>query len=703
MKKIKKNEIMKDKELKTKKTRKVKRIKKQSLKKTLLIGMVSVAASVSILFGVTTGFTLYSNSYNNMTSLSDASSTAYNHYIQQAINSYKLKMEIIAQNTQITNENLPLDVRKNSMATLAKQYGFVEIIIADAQGNTTNNTEIIDCDYFQKALAGTTFVSSTFVTDSTTALLVSTRACNYYTGVVIGVLDMNTFSKMIDDVAIGKLGYGFIVDKDGKIIAHKDTANVNNFINYIDKEKQNSAYAGAASVVKNMIAGKTGNQIITLNGVQKCIAYEPIPDTDGWSIGVTADVNEMMSEFYKSIYNTLALMILFIILSCIAAYKVAGPIVQPIIKLVKRIELLAEGDLHTEVPVVNKNNEIGVLSQAFSNTINSLNNYIQEITAVLGNLSEGDCTVETNGDYKGDFIAIKVALNSIISNLNIWFADINQSADQVANGADQVSSGAQALSQGATQQASSIEELSASIAEIADQVNKNATNSAAANKISVEASAEVARGNEQMQQMIGAMAEISQSSKQIGKIIKTIEDIAFQTNILALNAAVEAARAGTAGKGFAVVADEVRNLAGKSAEAAKNTTVLIEGSIKAVENGTKIADKTGESLSVIIDSVKKTSDLIAEISKASNDQANSINQVTQGVDQISAVVQTNSATSEESAATSEELSGQAQVLKDTLSSLKLKKSSIKAESASIVSESKSSDFQPHFNSGTSKY
>jgi len=323
----------------------------------------------------------------------------------------------------------------------------------------------------------------------------------------------------------------------------------------------------------------------------------------------------------------------------------------------------------------------------------------------LDSLAEGDCTVETHEDYKGDFVTIKTALNTIVSNLNRMFSDINQSADQVASGADQVSSGAQALSQGATEQASSIEELSASITEIAGQVNQNATNSAAANKTSIEASAEVTHGNEQMQQMIGAMVEISDSSKQIGKIIKTIEDIAFQTNILALNAAVEAARAGTAGKGFAVVADEVRNLASKSAEAAKNTTVLIESSIKAVENGTKIADETGKSLSVIIEGVQKTSDLIAEISKSSNEQATAINQVTQGVDQISAVVQTNSATSEESAATSEELSGQAQVLKDTLAFFKLKEGSGSTQTApkSAKDSSQSGNFQSQFNVDDSKY
>jgi len=202
-------------------------------------------------------------------------------------------------------------------------------------------------------------------------------------------------------------------------------------------------------------------------------------------------------------------------------------------------------------------------------------------------------------------------------------------------------------------------------------VNRNASSASNANQLANAAYGEVKRGNESMQKMISAMTEISDSSSEIGKIIKTIEDIAFQTNILALNAAVEAARAGAAGKGFAVVADEVRNLASKSAEAAKNTTALIESSANSVKYGTEIANQTAQSLSEIIDGVSKTSDLIGEISRATNEQATSINQVTLGVDQISAVVQNNSATSEESAASSEELNNQAQMLKTLVGKFKI--------------------------------
>lgn len=280
--------------------------------------------------------------------------------------------------------------------------------------------------------------------------------------------------------------------------------------------------------------------------------------------------------------------------------------------------------------------------------------------------------MNAEAEYRGAFEQIGSSMKRITENLNTVMCEIRQSSDQVSSGSDQVSSGAQALSQGATEQASAVEELAATINEISTQVKETAENAVDAQKQMSTAEDETLTCNEQMREMILAMEEISHKSTEIGKIIKTIEDIAFQTNILALNAAVEAARAGTAGKGFAVVADEVRNPASKSAEASKNTSSLIEGSIAAVEKGTRIVNETAQSLSKVVDSSQAVSATVEKISDAASSQAASIEQVTQGIDQISSVVQTNSATAEESAAASEELSGQAQMLKNLVEQFKLK-------------------------------
>jgi methyl-accepting chemotaxis protein len=288
-------------------------------------------------------------------------------------------------------------------------------------------------------------------------------------------------------------------------------------------------------------------------------------------------------------------------------------------------------------------------------------------------MAHGDFTVKFKDEslFVGELTGIKDAVYQLQHILSDSLLQIDASAEQVAAGADQVSTGAQALAQGATEQASAIQELSDTIQEIANNARANAKRSEEAMERANYAGQQVGENARNMDEMVEAMNRISESSQEIGKIIATIENIAFQTNILALNAAVEAARAGAAGKGFAVVADEVRNLATKSDQAAKATKDLIDHSIASVQDGTKIVDRVSESLQKTVDAARKLEVSIKEIGHAVEEEAESITQVTEGIDQISSVVQTNSATSEESAATSEELSGQATVMKTMMARFKL--------------------------------
>ena len=368
-----------------------------------------------------------------------------------------------------------------------------------------------------------------------------------------------------------------------------------------------------------------------------------------------------------------AVIIAVILVGVFFSFVIIRLIKTPISEIENAAIKMAEGDLDVEISYSAKD-ELGVLAAQVRRLIHKLQVIIDDENKFLARMASGDFTVDSicEEEYIGGFKPLLVSFRTIADKLNHTILQISQSSAQVASGSNQVSGGAQALSQGATEQASSVEELSASINEISQKVQQNAEYAHKANDMAGFVGNEMQKSNEKMQEMIQAMNNISSCSDEISKIIKTIEDIAFQTNILALNAAVEAARAGSAGKGFAVVADEVRNLAGKSAEASKNTSALIENSLRAVENGTLIADETAASLLNTVKGVEEVAGIIGQISEASGNQAEAIAQITLGIDQISNVVQTNSATAEESAAASQELSNQSQLMKDLVGTFRLK-------------------------------
>jgi methyl-accepting chemotaxis protein len=349
---------------------------------------------------------------------------------------------------------------------------------------------------------------------------------------------------------------------------------------------------------------------------------------------------------------------------------------QAIKDLVAQSELLADaaasGDLTQRGDEERFDGGYREIMAGLNRLINAVSRPMSEASDVLKQMATGDYTISMNGEYSGSYAQMKADINNTIDAINEIVSQINTAADQVAAGTMQVSDGSQSLSQGAAEQASSIEELTVSLGQIAEKTKSTAVDANKANTLSTSAGESALEGNSHMKEMLKSMADINESSNQISKIIKVIDDIAFQTNLLALNAAVEAARAGQYGKGFAVVAEEVRSLAARSANAAKETTELIETSIKKVEAGTKIANDTAQSLDSIVKRVEQARELVGGIAVAATEQATAVTQVNVGIEQVAQVVQTTSATAEESAATSEELSSQATLLKEMVERFRLR-------------------------------
>ncbi|MDK2942290.1 MAG: methyl-accepting chemotaxis protein [Acetobacterium sp.] len=351
--------------------------------------------------------------------------------------------------------------------------------------------------------------------------------------------------------------------------------------------------------------------------------------------------------------------------------SILGEIAKPLAEVTEVMNEISNGNLNVAVNG-SYQGSFDELKLAVNIMGKRFNKIITEISKITGEIGNGNLNIENVSDFGGDIDVISNSLNTIIMRLNELLGDINNAAEQVNIGANQISDSSQSLAQGSTEQASSIQELTASITEIAEQTKSNAVDANKARELATDVMKNAERGNRQMTEMQQSMVEINQSSADISKIIKVIDAIAFQTNILALNAAVEAARAGQHGKGFAVVAEEVRTLAARSAEAAKETTGLIEGSISKVQEGTKIADETAGALNGMVDGIGEVASLIGNIAKASNEQAIGIAQINIGVEQVAQVVQQNSATAEQSAAASEELSGQSVLLKEMINQFKLR-------------------------------
>ena len=601
--------------------------------------------------------------------------------IEEELNAYKNIAYVTGCIPTLSDRTATVEEKRAVVENQALSHGLQRGNIIGLDGiSILDGKDYSDRAYVKSAMKGETAVSEPLVSKITGQLSIMVSAPIWEGGVpgkkVAGVVYFVPNETFLNDIVaslqVSPNGSACILNNAGYTIAHKNMDNVKNRENTQEDAKTDKKLKDLAALEVRMTLGESGFGRYEYGGSRKFLAFSPIEGTEGWSLAINAPTKDFTQSTVNGIIITIILMVVFLAISSYMAYRLARQIGEPVKDCAQRLRLLAEGDLDTPVHEIHTGDETQILADSARTLVQGFRLMIQDMDEMLAEMSRGNLTADSKCEeaYVGGYRGLLDSARKLSAQLSDTLRQINQSADQVSAGAEQVSAGAQALSQGATEQASAIEELAATINDISGKIIATADRAGDVHSQSSETGREVEQCNEQMLELVNAVRDIGESSSQIGKIIKPIEDIAFQTNILALNAAVEAARAGTAGKGFAVVADEVRNLASKSAEASKSTSVLIEGSARSVEKGMKIADETAASLQKAVISTENTVKAVDKITEATAEQSQAVSQVTQGVDQISSVVQTNSATAEESAAASEELSGQAVILKELVGQFK---------------------------------
>lgn len=649
-----------------------------SIEKKISSRFGQVVMLCCIVLGVVASVLSYISSISAVSETLNNTSDVAANYVSASLKEFTAIAYETGSIARLADPERAVEDKKSILDQRIRDHNFDGGYLIDSSGvDVFTGQNFSDRDYFKECMKGNTYVSTPAYSDVTKKVSYVVAAPLWEGGIPgttpIGVIAYVPNGEYLNDIIrsiqIGEGGTAFMLDKNGITIAdvNSELVGVEDSIALGDTNPRLKKYS---SICKKMIAGEDGTGTYSYNGKTKVVAYSPVPDSNGWSIGVSV----VRNEFLKMFYISLALTIIFVVVFTAAGVKngiaLGKAVAAPLAGAVERLKLLAEGDIHSEVPEPTEDDETKILLDCMSETIHDLNTIITDISSDLAELADGNFLIDVSENYKGDFAQISASFRDIVESLSTALGEIDSNAENVRKGATDLAGASQTLAEGATDQASAIEELTATMTDISEKIHTNAGNAAKAKTIVTNMNAQVKESNAQMKQSTEAMERIRETSDKIAEIIGSIEEIASQTNLLALNASIEAARAGEAGKGFAVVATQVGILSEQSSEAAKNTRQLIQNAIKAVEDGTRLANSTAESLLLVVENAKTVGGAIDEIAVASEEQADATAQITEGINQIAEVVESNSATSEESAASSQELSSQADLLKELLDRFK---------------------------------
>ena len=645
---------------------------------TVLIGLVASGVS-SIMLN-------YNNTMSTVEQMMSQTAVLAAGRAEQELEAYKNVVIEVGCIPQLSDPKVSVEEKRAIIDGRVSMHGFQRGNIVGADGiSIFDGNDYSDREYVREAMQGNVFVSEPLISKITGELSIMVAAPLYaegnmeksIAGVVYFVPHETFLNDIVSAISLGENSRAYMINKSGDTIADitLETITVQN----IEAEAAGDAsLQELASIHARMRQGENGFGSYVSGGHKMFAAYAPVPDTDGWSIAVTAPQINYLESTRDAIIVNITVIGISILLSIFVALTLALNIGKPMKACVNRMKLLVEGDLDTPLPKIKNRDETGMLVRSTEDLVKGLRTVISDIGYLLNEIANQNLDVHTEHEdvYVGSFKNILLSMRNMKIELSKAMCQVNRSAEEVANASDQLSSSAQTLSQGTTEQASAVQELATRISIISEEVKNTASGALDVRSKTHQTGEEVFLCNQKMQNLVEAMEKIRTSSEEIEKILKTIDDIAFQTNILALNAAVEAARAGSAGKGFAVVAEEVRNLAGKSAQAAKNTSELIANSTDAVHIGTDIAQNTADVLLGVVNSIQSVVDAIDHIAIVSNEQSESVKQVSEGIHQISDVVQSNSASAEESAAASEQLSAEATCMKELVDQFTLASESL---------------------------
>lgn len=650
---------------------------------TKIIAMVVLATvCVSVIAGtVSTVVTRYSTTSaleKNVLETAELAALA----AENMISTYTLTIAEMASNPILVDETASPEEKQAFIQERADAYYMRFGGMTDIDGHdAVHGVDVSEEPFFQAAVQGSSYMSTPYIDGKDIYIMVAApiRQGEVVKGVLYFQCDTSILQSIIEGLQIGEEGEAYILDKEGTTIAYVDQEAVLNRENVMKEAASAPGDEGlqtVAAIEKKMTLGEIGVERFYYaedqsNNIQ---SYAPIAGTDGWSIAVTIDEDEFMRPAEYGNFLQTVICVAACILIIIISMRVSYSIVTPVVRCAKRIQALSQGDLGSPVPQVKSKDETRILADSTVQLVKDFGTIVHEMQDILGAIADGNLSREVSGQsYPGDFAVLWESLRVISEKLNVTMAGIVSASVQVSTGSDQVAATAAALSQGAVEQTGAVGELSGTISNMSTEAKGIAQLTEQAKDVVGEAGEKLQESGGYIDSLNQAMGQITESSDEISRIIDTIENIAFQTNILALNAAVEAARAGTSGKGFAVVAEEVRNLAIKSDQAAKATKELIERSVNAVESGSLVVEKVTDSVTAAAKMAEEAVEQMEQVTKAVEDQTDAIEQVATGIEQISGVVQNNSATAEESAATSQELSSQAAMLQQLVGGFRLLK------------------------------